>query len=110
MAEKAVFHHSVRNSGGATGVVVTFGSSITSRIRELAVYVAFPANSGAGTLLVESGPHEGYTGTWSTEATLAWAAAGAVKKAAVTGVHGALRLRWSVAVDVGLADIDILGN
>ena len=107
MSEQAHFYE--RRTSVTDGVVLTIGGR-ASCIRELRAYADFGAGVTAGTLLVETASHEDYAGDWATVGTMAWAAASGTKTVAITGLYAAIRLRWSVAVAGGVADVTVLGN
>lgn len=57
------------------------------------VEVEWGVGTTAGSVVIETGPHKDYTGTWSNKTTFAWAAADSVDEWRGDGPFGALRVR-----------------
>jgi len=89
----------------ALNAIVLINNNAVQKCQRSVIYVIFGAGTSAGTFVVEEAPYEGYTGTWAVIATLAWAAVTSVKSANIQGPHGALRIRCSVAMVGGTADV-----
>ena len=106
--EKATY--SQRVTGVTTGVVMTLGPAIVSRLRELAFYTTFGAGTTAGVFAVECAPDPDYAGTWHSLGTMTWGAANTIKYVGVAGVHLAIRVRATTPVADGTANIDVVGN
>lgn len=94
----------------ALNAVASVPADRLGNVRESCVYVHFGAGTTAGTFVVEACHDESFTGTWANVGTIAWSAASKVEKAAITGIHRALRVRCSVVVANGTADVYIIGN
>jgi len=90
-----------------SGVLQTYNDTLGGHADYTMVTVEFGAATSAGTLLIEAANSPSYGGTWATLATIAWAAADTIKTGLVTGPWKALRLRWSISVANGPANVDI---
>lgn len=90
----------------------TIGPAKAARCKEWVAYVDFKVGTTAGTYKVESAPYDGYAGTWKSLGDLAWAAANAIVSLNFTGIHGAIRIRNTVAVAGGGfgADVFLIGR
>lgn len=78
--------------------------------QNVSIYIIFAAGSTAGTVLIESSHDPEYSGTWSTVATINWAAASRVHMAAIVGPHKALRVRISGTITNGSIDAYAVAN
>jgi hypothetical protein len=72
---------------------------------KITIYIAFSAGTSAGTFVVEVAHDPTFTGVWDVVATIPWVAANSVESAVVNGPYRAVRVRCSVAVVGGTADI-----
>lgn len=88
----------------------TIGSGRASRCKEFVAYVVFGLGTTVGTYKVESAPFAEYTGTWKSLGDLAWSAANTAVSLNFTGIHGALRIRNTVVVLGGSADVYLIGR
>lgn len=86
------------------------GPARAARCKEWVAYADFKAGSTAGTYVVEVAPHIDYAGTWKSKGTLVWAAASSIVSLNFTGIEGAIRIRNTVAVANGVADIYLIGR
>lgn len=77
---------------------------ILRHARETIIYIAFGALTSAGVVEVEGSHDEKYTGTWVAISTITWSAASKCHKVSITGVHKAVRLRFSTALVGGPVD------
>lgn len=72
--------------------------------------IKFSAGTGAGTIVVESADTAGYSGTWTLETTLAWAAANSELNFKLDKRVGAVRHRVTVNVTGGTVDTSVQGE
>lgn len=92
------------------GTSKTFGDDIGGRAGNTMVTVRFGAGTGTGTYVVEVSDDPLFAGTWAVIATIAWAVANSIKTGLVTGPWKALRIRNTVAVTGGTANVTIQVN
>jgi hypothetical protein len=95
----------------AIGTIVPVPDQGLKSVRELIIYILFGAGTSAGTYQVEEAPFADYGGTWvAVGSPVAWATVSTAHKVAVTGAHGSVRVRCTVAVVGGTVDIYAFGN
>jgi hypothetical protein len=72
--------------------------------------IRWGAGVSAGAFVIETAPKEDYTGTWAILQTLAWSAASMNSHWSHVGALAALRVRVSVDLVGGTADVDYTGS
>jgi hypothetical protein len=89
----------------AINTLLPINSNAVQKCNKVIVYINFGAATTAGTFVVEVSHDPDFTGTWETIGTVAWAAANSAKSVTVNGPHQAMRVRSSVAVVGGSANV-----
>lgn len=89
----------------ALNAVTTLNNHAIQKCTRIVVYIKFSAGTSAGTFVVEASHDKDFAGTWDVVATIPWVAADSVKTAIINGPYKAARVRCSVAVVGGSADI-----
>jgi hypothetical protein len=89
----------------ALNAVTALNNHAVQKCTKITVYIVFGAGTSAGTFVVEASHDKDYAGSWDIIATIPWVAASTVETAIVNGPYKAARVRCSVAVVGGTADI-----
>lgn len=92
---------------------LALGAGDASRCRQLTGYVEWGSGVTSGAIMMESAPHENYTGTWKSHATITFGGtAPNTDTAQVLGPLGAVRFRVSTVIAGGsaIASVWVFGN
>ena len=100
----------VLRGASALDTAGTLGPRTVSLHPYHAIDVRWGVGVGAGSFVIETAPVQDYTGTWAILQTLAWSAAASVSHWSHVGALSALRVRVSVALTGGTADVDYSGS
>lgn len=92
------------------GTSTPLGDDTGGKAANTMVTVRFSAGTTAGTYVVEVADDVAFAGTWALLGTITWAVANSIKTALVTGPWKALRVRNTVAVANGSAEVTIQVN
>lgn len=82
---------------------------IDSSGRNFVIAVEWSVGVTAGVITIEEALTIGYTGTWSTLATVSWVAADTTELVHLAGSFSALRARISTTVDNGTVTVSMKG-
>jgi hypothetical protein len=109
-AQSTRFWETLLNAISAISTAAGLRPDIVATARELCIYVVFSTGTSAGAVVIEGCHDPTFGGTWANIATVSWATANTAHRAAITGVHRAVRVRVSVGIVGGTVSAYAVGN